>query len=60
MKGSTGFGRLDGFDDVRSERAASVNPQTTADVIALLNAGVISLREARGFLGLDEEMPRCA
>ena len=60
MKGSTGLDHLDGTDEVAFEPSDTVRPQSTADIVTLLNAGVISLREARRYLGLGEELRRCA
>lgn len=45
---------------VRSERAGAVRPRNARDIIALLNAGVITLAEARQYLGLAEECDLCA
>jgi hypothetical protein len=55
----TGCGRLGGAIDARSEWTGSVKPLSTTDIVTLLNAGVITLTEARGYLGLGEENGLC-
>jgi hypothetical protein len=39
----------------RRRQTEALRPQNTADVVALLNAGVITLAEARRYLRLREE-----
>jgi hypothetical protein len=59
MSCSLGCGRAHGGIDIRSDWTESVRPESTADVVALLNAGVISLVEARRYLGLHAEDATC-
>ena len=46
--------------EVLSARADLVRPQSAGDVVALLNAGVITMAEARRYLGLPEVCELCA
>jgi hypothetical protein len=43
-------------EDGPRPRPEVVGPRTTADVIALLNAGVVSLAEARRYLRVNDEV----
>jgi len=60
MSCSTGCDRPCGAVDLRPELAPWVRPQSTTDLVRLLNAGVITLVEARRYLGLHEEVGLCA
>jgi hypothetical protein len=42
-------------DASRQERPDDIRPRTTGDLVTLLNAGVITMAEARRYLRLQEE-----